>query len=230
MGESHVLDGIPFEIDEAILAGQLQLRRGRGRQEELGRLIAEAKAIGRPRAMYQIAPVEERGSDYVVVNGRQLCSRVLAVNLENVYRVFAFVATGGMELEAWQESKTDMLEAYYADVIAEFGVRAAMNGLNRHLTDLYSLSTTSMMNPGSLADWPITEQRSLFAILGDTESAIGVRLTPSMLMVPRKSVSGIIFPTGETFASCQLCPREGCPNRRAPYDAELFERKYRAVA
>jgi hypothetical protein len=41
-------------------------------------------------------------------------------------------------------------------------------------------------------------------------------------------VSGILFPTEETFASCQLCPREDCPNRRAPYDAELFERKYKA--
>ena len=47
-------------------------------------------------------------------------------------------------------------------------------------------------------------------------------------MVPTKSVSGILFPAEETFASCQLCPRDDCPNRRAPYDPELFERKYRA--
>ena len=83
------------------------------------------------------------------------------------------------------------------------------------------------MNPGSLADWPLSEQRVLFALLGDTQDAIGVQLTSSLLMVPTKSVSGIIYPTAETFASCQLCPRRGCPNRRAAYDPQLFEQKYR---
>ncbi len=70
---------------------------------------------------------------------------------------------------------------------------------------------------------------TLFALLGDVRSAIGVELTDSLLMVPRKSVSGILFVAEETFASCQLCPRQDCPNRRAPYDAGLFERKYAEV-
>ena len=42
-----------------------------------------------------------------------------------------------------------------------------------------------------MADWPIEEQQPLFRLLGDTERAVGVRLTDSMLMVPTKSVSGI---------------------------------------
>jgi predicted transcriptional regulator len=46
-------------------------------------------------------------------------------------------------------------------------------------------------------------------------------------MVPSKSVSGILFPTEQTFASCQLCPREGCPSRQAPYDPALYDKKYR---
>jgi hypothetical protein len=45
-------------------------------------------------------------------------------------------------------------------------------------------------------------------------------------MVPTKSVSGIIFPTEADFQSCQLCERENCPNRRAPYDEMLYEQKY----
>ena len=75
-------------------------------------------------------------------------------------------------------------------------------------------------------DWPLREQRPLFTLLGDVRSAIGVELTDTLLMVPRKSVSGIVFVAEETFASCQLCPRHDCPNRRAPYEAGLFERKY----
>jgi hypothetical protein len=52
-------------------------------------------------------------------------------------------------------------------------------------------------------------------------------LTESLLMVPVKSVSGIVFANEEEFASCQLCPREDCPGRKAPYDPGLYERKYR---
>jgi hypothetical protein len=86
------------------------------------------------------------------------------------------------------------------------------------------------MNPGSLADWPIGQQVPLFSLLGDTERAVGVRLSSSLLMIPRKSVSGFQFPSEETFASCQLCPRSVCPNRRAPYDNALFEEKYQVRA
>ena len=45
------------------------------------------------------------------------------------------------------------------------------------------------MNPGSLADWPMREQRPLFGLLGDTDAAIGVELMESYLMRPTKSVS-----------------------------------------
>jgi hypothetical protein len=46
-----------------------------------------------------------------------------------------------------------------------------------------------------------------------------------MLMIPRKSISGICFPTEVTFLSCQLCPRKRCPSRKAAYD-EKIKKKY----
>ena len=85
---------------------------------------------------------------------------------------------------------------------------------------------TATMAPGSLSNWPLPQQRPLFDVLGDVQGIIGVELSDSFLMTPNKSVSGVRFPTEEGFASCQLCPREGCPNRRAPYDQTLYERKY----
>jgi hypothetical protein len=83
------------------------------------------------------------------------------------------------------------------------------------------------MSPGSLEDWPITEQPKLFSLFGNTERVIGVRLTDSLLMVPRKSISGILFPSEENFISCRLCPREVCPSRKAPYD-ESHAAKYKS--
>ena len=77
------------------------------------------------------------------------------------------------------------------------------------------------MSPGSLADWPIEEQRPLFNILGDVDAAIGVKLSESLLMIPNKSLSGMYFPTEVRFFNCQLCPREQCPGRKAKYSEKM---------
>jgi hypothetical protein len=154
---------------------------------------------------------------------------VLRVNLDQAHRVIAYVATCGMELDAWAKSFDDMLYGYWADVIKEGALRSAMQALNEHLEACYTLGHTGVMNPGSLADWPIQQQRPLFQLLGDPTAAIGVVLTDSFLMQPNKSVSGIRFPTEASYENCQLCPREGCPGRRAPYEPELFAEKYQAA-
>ena len=221
-----VLDNITWQPDLAAILTRLHLRPTHPQVAEVQRLLDEAEPLTRPMAVYQLAFVEERGSDYLVMGGTRFASRVLAVNLAGANRVFAYCATAGVELEAWQERQTDMLANYYAGEIAEQALRAATAHLEAHLRDVYALEAYARMNPGSLADWPLSQQRPLFSLIGDVEASIGVCLTESLLMVPRKSVSGIIFPSTETFASCQLCPREVCPNRRAAYDRSLYERKY----
>ena len=75
----------------------------------------------------------------------------------------------------------------------------------------------SSLNPGSLKEWPITGQVPLFELLGGVTEDIGVVLSDSLLMSPVKSVSGIMFQSEEAYENCQLCPRENCPGRRAPY-------------
>jgi hypothetical protein len=77
------------------------------------------------------------------------------------------------------------------------------------------------MSPGSLEDWPIEEQSPLFSILNGVEEYTGVGLAENFLMIPRKSVSGIYFPTETEFYSCQLCIKERCPGRRAGYSEEV---------
>ena len=164
------------------------------------------------------------------MDGVKLTSRVLRVNMEHVHRVFAFVATCGTELDVWARAIDDMLFQYWGDAIKEMALRSATQVLHRHLTDCFELGKTATMAPGSLADWPLPQQRPLFTILGDVQGAIGVELSDSFLMTPNKSVSGVRFPTEEDFASCQLCPRKDCPNRRAAYDVTLYERKYQRIS
>ena len=81
------------------------------------------------------------------------------------------------------------------------------------------------MRPGSgdASLWPIEQQKALFALLGNVEQAIGVRLTDSCLMVPNKTTSGILFPAEVDFRSCEVCHRETCPSRHAPFNQQLWE-------
>jgi len=221
-----VLDHISFKLDLASLMARVRIKEGNSYAAELESLLSNAQSISNPKALYMIAFIESKGDDYVVIDGVKLTSRVLRVNLDKTHRVFLFAATCGTELEDWSSSISDMLQRYWADTIKLMAVESAIGAVNEHLEERYHPGPTSMMAPGSLEDWPIQEQRSLFAILGNLKDAIGVQLLDSFLMIPTNSVAGILFPTEESFESCQLCPRENCPARRAPYDIGLYDRKY----
>lgn len=223
---AHVLDAIPFELDMTALLKRARVKEGSDNAKDLTRLALEGAKLARPRAMYLVAYVSGRGDNYVEVEGRRFDSRVLSVNMEKTHRVFPYLVTCGEELQVWGEGIGDMLERYWAEMVKEFALGAAINALNEHLENHYQPGETSSMNPGSLTDWPIEQQRVLFDLFGDHRKTLGVTLTDSLLMIPTKTVSGLRFPTGEHFESCQLCPRDNCPGRRAPYEPALFQNRY----
>lgn len=227
--DAVILEDIQFQPDLEGLKKKLRVRDGGGWADRFAGLSQEAKSIARPRALYGTAYVNSRSEGSVVIDGVRFDSRVLQVNLEKAHRIFPFLATCGIELHDWAAAQDDVLLRYYAGEIAEAALRQALGALQKHLKERYRLGRTSTMSPGSLPDWPIQAQRPLFSLFGKAEELLGVRLTDSLLMIPSKSVSGIRFPTEQTFASCQLCPREGCPSRQAPYDGELYEKRYQVL-
>jgi hypothetical protein len=221
--EITVLDSIVFAPDVETLGKKLHAG---GSIDELRDLVEQATAIAHPRALYGIAYIEERGDEHVVIEGVRFDSRVLRVNLDHAHRVFPYLATAGSELEQWANSLDDVLHRFWADTIYESALRPALEALDAAIDERFRPGHTARMNPGSLKDWPIEQQVQLFRLLGDTRGAVGVELTDSCLMLPRKSVSGIRFPMEGSFESCQLCPREVCPGRRVPYDAALYQARY----
>lgn len=211
------LENIPVELDP----GEIKKRLRLGSSEEVVALVETARPLIKARAVYSVWYVEARLEDAVVLDGARFTSRVLRTNLEKAERAFPYVVTIGHELEHMAGSCKDLLEQYYLDIVGNLAVSAARKYLENYLSDIFGLGRMSRMSPGSLKDWPIEQQRILFATLGDVENSIGVKLTGSFLMIPRKSVSGIYFPTEIPFLSCQLCPRGNCPSRQAAYDAKL---------
>ncbi len=225
-----IINDIAFQPDLEQLLQRLHVRKGSSSASELSHFVEQAQSLARPKVLYQACPIEKVSANEISINGVTLTSRVLRVNLDPVDVAYPFIATCGTELDSWSSTMTDFLTRFWAEAIKEQALICALQAFDLHFFTNVLPGHSAMMNPGSLEDWPLTQQKPLFAILGDPFASIGVQLSDSYLMIPNKTVSGIRFASEATFESCQLCPRENCPNRRASYDENLFANRYQMAS
>ncbi len=226
----EVLNSIPIELGlEAVIKRMRLRKRSDNILGHIREMLDIARPIAKPKAVFDVAYIENKNGDSMEIGGVEFKSRVLRINLDKVERVFPYIVTCGRELDEIDIPSTDFIKGYFLDQIKETAVVLARQYVEGYLKKRYALGQLSRMAPGAGAgdDWPITQQKELFSLFGGREKVeelIGVRLTDSFLMVPIKSVSGIFFPTEIRFESCQICPREQCIGRRAPYDAEVVKK------
>jgi hypothetical protein len=216
----EILQNLTTQIDFQEVTKSLRLDR-HGDTQLAQRLIEKAKTLIDPKAAFKLCYIDKKLPDAVIVNGLRLESKVLRKNLDEVERIFPYVVSIGAALEQTASKMSDLLEAYYLDVIGNIALTAVRMQLHDHLCNKFALKKISFMSPGSLQDWPIESQSQLFQLLPEVEASIGVRLNKSFLMIPTKSVSGIYFQTEVSFFNCQLCQRGKCPGRKAPYNEDL---------
>ena len=131
-----------------------------------------------------------------------------------------FLSTAGEEIgirsrKAMQER--DFLRGYIYDVVGSEIVEAAADLMQKELEKAV-ISTgkkiTNRYSPG-YCGWDVAEQHKLFQLV--PYNYCGIRLTPSALMDPVKSVSGIIG-IGEKVKSnpytCSICDLKDCIYRK----------------
>ena len=224
----EVLNDIAFQLDMDTLLARLHIDKESEDAKDIQHLVDHVAPLIKPKAVYKVSYIQYKGYDTVNIGGVTFTSRVLRVNLDKVERVFPYIATCGSELEKIVAATDDFMRRFWLDTVKEMALEAGRKYLSNYLKRKYALGQMSKMSPGAGSQdlWPIEQQKQLFSIFGNVEDLIGVKLTDSFLMIPNKSVSGIYFPTEIKFESCQLCPRKGCPSRRAPYDKNLLEAKY----
>ncbi|MDR2841114.1 MAG: hypothetical protein LBV75_07630 [Paludibacter sp.] len=111
----------------------------------------------------------------------------------------------------------NFLDAYIADAIGSLTVENAMNLIQSHLENEMGeqgLKITNRYSPG-YCNWALSAQPQLFELIG--ENAVNVSLTESCLMLPIKSVSGVIG-IGENVKkreyACQICNNQTCIYRK----------------
>jgi hypothetical protein len=130
---------------------------------------------------------------------------------------WAFLATVGASLEGRVRERLasgEFLEGLLLDAAGSAAVEAICDRIEARLA---SGLAAARFSPG-YCGWNLQAQRSLFALL--RPEGMGVRLLPSLLMQPLKSVSGIVVRAAAAdlevpAESCEDCDARGCVRRRA---------------
>ncbi len=182
-----------------------------------------ARDLINPLYSYVIRDVEwARGSMAFIQGSIIFKSQVIVELLEHCSHVAMFVVTIGKYLEetAWQLARDGLiLQATVLDAIGSDAVEKAADRVQNRVKEIAAaegLVTSRRFSPG-YCDWNIGQQRMLFHAL--TGNTVGVRLTGECLMIPQKSISGIIgiAPSNgnvEEYNPCKACSKEDCPGRR----------------
>jgi hypothetical protein len=221
--ERFLLEDIPMNITWEDIAKRLHVTE----EDDLKivcELFEKAKSVAKPKALYKVAYVDKIEDSIVVLDGVEFKSKILAQQIGNVHRVFAYVVTCGREVEEWSHSESDYILSLWADTIKEAFLIEARIFFVSYIKEKYGLSKLSFINPGSgdVDTWPIAEQVPLFSLIGDVTETCGVVLKESFLLIPIKSISGLVFPSDREFVNCSLCHRENCPGRKVPLnDSEM---------
>lgn len=179
----------------------------------------------RPRFCVFITDGElDTESKLLSVMGRDFSiGRIITRQLRGAQRYAFFIATAGMEFEQLQHKlmdEGDMVKVFIADAIGSVIAEKTADRMEEALQDLLDPAGwhhTNRFSPG-YCGWHVSEQQQLFRLF-PIEEPCGVTLSPSSLMTPIKSVSGVIG-IGENVRkleySCGLCDYRQCYKRKIP--------------
>jgi len=184
--------------------------------------IYEAYAFIKPAAYYTIKPITSVENSKIAVDGLLFTSRNLARVFSSCSQAAIFVVTIGKALEKKVAQLTKeglILKASVLDAVGSVAVEKVANWLENMIRSIAAENGDKVgwrYSPG-YCDWDITQQKELFG--GLDGKSIGVNLTSTYLMVPRKSISGIIGmgKSCNTFSACRFCSRKNCPHRREEF-------------
>jgi len=222
---SITLKDFSFEITFEEILEKLHLPSDSEYVDELKFVYDKAVNVASPKALYAKLPVSEVTEDAVIVGDTIFKSPTLTNRLKEHKYVFAYIATCGVELDSIIEKGQNVLQDYALDVIKEHILFDGKRQFDEYLIKKYELKGIAGMSPGSGTQqlWAIEELKPLFAEIGDVEKEIGVVLTDSCLMLPNKTIAGIIFDSDKPFISCVFCPRKKCEKRQAEFSGNFAD-------
>jgi hypothetical protein len=198
------------------------LARPRGR-EEWAAALAEAKELVRPAAIWDFLPVREILHEQVVLNGGlRIGGGHLGAVVGGASELMIAVCTIGPVIsERVRELQRgrQMLRGILLDSLGSWAVEVLRQQLCRRLEAEAAAAgqhLSTCMSPGD-SGWSLQDQRTIFTLVD--AARIGVSLSPSLVMLPLKSLSLVMgrgsVPMGhEGGSNCDFCAiRDRCAYR-----------------
>lgn len=189
----------------------------------IGEILNETQAFADIKAQYSVFHDIKFISDTrsVEINNTSFeVKNIVYTQIKKSGSIAIFLCTAGHEIgirsrKAMQER--DLLRGYVYDVVGSEIVEAAADLMQNELGKealLSGMKITNRYSPG-YCGWDVAEQHRLFHLVPD--NYCGIKLTPSALMNPVKSVSGFIG-IGRYVKSnpytCNICDMKNCIYRR----------------
>jgi hypothetical protein len=228
----HIVRNVPFRLNKKDVLRGLGMGSSSSIRPEIDRLIdktlqdEEVLKLIRPAFAYAIHTVRQMEPNHCCLEGGVI------LHGEIIPRVFAgaetlavAIATIGPELETAARECFQQGKRLYGLILDAIGTSTAENMIfaihdmiNREAVS-GGCTASSPVCPGGV-DWPITEQFKLFKLAPAHE--IGVHLTDTAMMAPRKSLSLVMglgdnMPTWSATERCDRCSNGGnCPYRYHP--------------
>lgn len=179
-------------------------------QQETTTILKEVSQWLRPRFSYFVV---NKQPDFEMGN-------IILRQLRGSEAFALFICTSGLEFEAYQhrlKEQGDMVRVFIADALGSVIAEKCADQMEKALQESIGKlgwKHTNRFSPG-YCGWHVSQQQLLFPLFqGHT---CGVKLTDSSLMIPIKSVSGIIGlgkKVRKLEYTCGLCDFKQCYKRK----------------
>ena len=222
----YYIDNITVELDaDRVLSGQgVEPARASSRLREAAQeILAETAGLIKPRVVYDIFPVSGFEHRRISFAGGSFDGALVARAFAGATELSIALCTIGPALDQKVAALMESGETFKAITLDGAGV-AAIGAVSAAAAEKMvaaararGLQTGMKASPGQ-EEWPLEQQRTVFELLPAAD--LGVRLTDSCLMLPRKSVTfaiGIGPEMREDALPCDFCTkRERCQWRHKP--------------
>lgn len=216
---------VDIEIDRQRVLLSIGYRTDRKPSARIVSLIDEhmenAHQLMEPAYSYIIKDIEAVRRSCVFLDGSIVFeSEVMARLMEQCKMVTVFLVTIGSRLEKMvlrlaedglvlESTVLDAIGSVATEMVAEF-----VHGRVEEVSHAQGLCVSRRFSPG-YCDWAIRQQKMVFRAMDG--NSMGVRLTKECLMLPRKSVSGVIGigpREMKNYNPCKTCNKRDCLGRR----------------
>ncbi len=189
-------------------------------EEAIDEVISQIQPQIRPHYYFEIFDGELLKEILIIQGVEFQIGKIIASQLKKSSKFILFAVTAGLKLHYYLEEtkkNNDMLRLYLADCIGSIIAERTADEMERNMYNKIAsegYKHTNRFSPG-YCGWHVSEQQKLFSLL--PPNVCGITLTDSSLMIPVKSVSGIIGVGSDALRkeyTCNICDYKNCYKRK----------------